>query len=244
MFLSNVTNQISTTVTVDPLKDNYIVNLQPSTTATYNLPQIKTNGTNFLFNRIDNLNALVSINAFIGDTITLNSGTTVTTYNLTPFTSLYLFSLDGTWNIICKSNAILHGEAIFCASLVGNNGNKFISFGSNASYQIICVFPYTGTQTGLVISKVIIVTTRDTTGTSLNWANGIRLYDIINSQLLVERNALSTPILTMFTTPNTSYWVINVLQSELLNFSSTSTLISLDIIINTNNTGIYSISVF
>lgn len=243
MFLSNVTNQISVTVDVDPLKDNYIIKLQPSTTATYNLPKITCDGTNFLFTRIDNQDTIISFNAFSGDIITLNSGLTVTSYNISNFSTLNIFSLDETWHI-CKTNTILNKNNYFCTSFVGNNGIEFIVFNSNSLYQIVCVFPYSGAQKGVVISKIIITTNRNTSIPSGNWANKIRLYDLINSQLLVERSSTTTPILTMITTSNSSYWIINILQSEITNFPSSSTLISLDIIFNTNGTGIYSVLVF
>lgn len=154
-----IDNDPNTTVNMSNSLDTYIITALDSTTYTYNLPAITTDGQTFTLVRTDNTTGIVNL---VGN-MNLN-GSSIATYPIIIYSTCNLISLGGVWYIIYTngiSNVYSGYKNIFTAFYLQNSLNAALVFTSNAMFL---EFPYMGL--GL---SVITITTR-TTAISINSA--------------------------------------------------------------------------
>lgn len=141
----------TTTVNMSSNLDTYIIDAAAATTYIYNLPMITSDGQTYTLIRIDGTTGVVNL---IG-TFNVN-GTSFSNFKIFPYSTVYLVSIDGVWNVICsETTSPYSSNVVFSAYFNTNINTPYIGIPvSNA----ISFFSFFGTTSNYSTISTIVIT--------------------------------------------------------------------------------------
>lgn len=156
MVLASNINLITTTTTLSPREDVYLINATAGS-ITLTLPNITCNGMHYLLKRTDLITtSVVTLQGTGGQLI---DG--LATASILPNSNFRVQSYGTAWYIVDNNSSVRSdSKVLFSSAFVQNNGSAFISFAKVTTAQLICAFYYPGSNSE-TISKVTAVLGRN-----------------------------------------------------------------------------------
>jgi hypothetical protein len=148
-------------VTISPEKDQYIIIATGN--RTYTLPTIRTNGTRYVFTRVDPTSNIVTlrVNPLSTDTISSQAGIFTSSALIGNKTLSEVISYNAVWYLFFTNSLSTISTPSFNTSFIGNNGTARIQNG------VVVWVPFLGTSNGDVVSDLLVTTDN---GQGLVWS--------------------------------------------------------------------------
>jgi hypothetical protein len=149
-------------VTISPERDEYVI--IAASTITYTLPTITSNGSRYVFTRVDSTSNIVTLRVDPVSTNTISSQAGIFTPNVLigNKTLSEVISYNGVWYVFFTNSLSTISTPSFNTSITGTNGNPFVSGG------LAVWVPFLGTGNGDIITDFLVVAAVADIG--INWS--------------------------------------------------------------------------
>jgi hypothetical protein len=139
-------------ITIIPERDQYIIIATAS--ITYTLPTIVSNGSRYVFTRVDSSSNIVTlrVDPLSTDNISPKAGVLVSSVLINNKTLSEVISYNGVWYIFFTNSLSTISTPSFTAAFIGNSGDAFVDA------PLDTWVPFLGTDNGDVIADLRIIT--------------------------------------------------------------------------------------